>query len=682
MKGLVRPLMGLAMLAAFALGTPGGPARAASSLPFTVPAGPVNANPVNNLDCNGYATGSVTAVPGMKPRCVDPIAPFAYNGYPANDRFYDNGHYVGHDEPTVKFISGIAGSGNNMTYFQQLPRDPTCTPTTSPSGATCSIYNELSPAPWFGLPLCDDNSYPTLGGNGTSAPHCVPSSDANAPSSSNPTTTGAGSAFMELQFYPPGNGPWFDAPSIDQNKWSVAITIDSFEAVLVSTPAGFIRTPNPNCTEPVNVGFLTHDGIPMGPPSPQQIDDATQMETSDTLLMNPGDTLRVHLFDTAHGLETKVDDLTTGDSGFMIASATNGFMNTNPTNCQGAAYDFHTEFNTASQGNQVPWAALDGGVLMQQEIGHFEPCASLTNADPETVNYSNGDTWTDPSLSQTCNGGFEGAGGPTGAGEGPCSPGGASCMNGKTEGGGACGAQCESSDGFCFPLGSRTVTITPFGNTPQMQTWTTKVAGCTDNRYQNGDLDYDGSDYVADWPDRPDNSNGHPTSFRYMGPFDGMGNSYPVVQFETDVGLEENNCQSNGTGCTAPPAPPPSNPNIFYPFWTITNTQGLDGLAVSKSSPCVWNFGNDILGTTLNDFSKDSQYGTPSGTNTKKTLISATQSNPETTGNVCPSLALVNITPIPTGGSIPELPWVPAAIVGGVAVLGFAGYRRQRKNEA
>jgi hypothetical protein len=29
---------------------------------------------------------------------------------------------------------------------------------------------------------------------------------------------------------------------------------------------------------------------------------------------------------------------------------------------------------------QVPWAALEGGVLMQQQIGHSEPRDSVTNA--------------------------------------------------------------------------------------------------------------------------------------------------------------------------------------------------------------------------------------------------------------------------------------------------------------
>jgi hypothetical protein len=32
-----------------------------------------------------------------------------------------NGYYVGHDEPSLEFKSGVAGSGNDMTYIMTLP---------------------------------------------------------------------------------------------------------------------------------------------------------------------------------------------------------------------------------------------------------------------------------------------------------------------------------------------------------------------------------------------------------------------------------------------------------------------------------------------------------------------------------------------------------------------------------
>ena len=44
------------------------------------------------------------------------------------------GEYVGHDEPSLEFKSGLAGSGNNMTYTVTLPRDPKTQPNASGKG--------------------------------------------------------------------------------------------------------------------------------------------------------------------------------------------------------------------------------------------------------------------------------------------------------------------------------------------------------------------------------------------------------------------------------------------------------------------------------------------------------------------------------------------------------------------
>jgi hypothetical protein len=144
-------------------------------------------NPVNELDCNGWSSkyGTVRKLAGNL--CTDPIK--IVNGKAS--RFIDNKWYVGHDEPSVKFISSQPGSGNTMTYVMKLSKDPKKLPT--PSGSVTD-YGQLSVAPWFGLPMCDPNSYPEN--------PCTPDSDTNSGSISDPNA--AGSAFMELQFYPPG----------------------------------------------------------------------------------------------------------------------------------------------------------------------------------------------------------------------------------------------------------------------------------------------------------------------------------------------------------------------------------------------------------------------------------------------------------------------------------------------
>jgi len=213
--------------------------------------GDVAPNRVNRLDCNGYSTKYKSLDPAFKSHCTDPLSTHTvtYDGKKVirGYRFQDNGHYIGHDEPSVKFISHASGSGNTMTYFMKLPVDPAKAPT---ANGSVTDYNELSIAPWFGLPMCDPHSYPEN--------PCKPDSDSNSGSISDPNA--AGSAFMELQLYPPGDPPFADDISCTQGKWCAALTIDSLEADF-----NFANL-NTACEEPTNFAFLQRNGVPAGPP--------------------------------------------------------------------------------------------------------------------------------------------------------------------------------------------------------------------------------------------------------------------------------------------------------------------------------------------------------------------------------------------------------------------------------
>ncbi len=569
--------------------TAGHSAAAATTLPATI-----KPNKVNNMDCNGWSKTYNSARPAMKSLCTDPVRFALKTGQ--RQRFIDNGWYVGHDEPSVKSISARAGSANRMTYGMKLPFDPTATPT---STGSVTKYGELSVAPWFGLPLCDPKSFPR-------GPY-TPDSDANNPNL-------AGSAFMELQFYPPGFAPFVDAISCSATRWCAALTIDSLECRTNGSC-------NNNCIEPVNFSFLQTNGIPPGSPAPQNPRLSTFLGNSHTLKMKPGDVLKVSITDPSGGLLAKVRDLTSGQVGYIQASAHNGFRNTNIKDCSGTLHTFHAEYNTAKKSHQVPWAALEGGVLMEQEIGHFEACNSVSNTMGFFVKYSNGSRYRDSSVAQTCVGGSEGQ---SATGEGPCNTSTFICQNGMAQGATgpvACpttdatsGTLCDFSDGFCFPSGTRSVVINGVAAT---ETW--PVAGCLQNFSQNGDLDFDGTPYQADWPN---GSSSFPSSIRYVGPFTG-GHPYPYVQFETDVGGSEALCTpSTGAGCVAPPAGA-----AFYPFWSLNKTQILKGL--SGTGVCVWNFGNDIANVTTRDFSKNAQYGKPDVNRYGGTLIGPVRTNPE-----------------------------------------------------
>ena len=570
----------------------------------------VQPNKVNQLDCNGLSTKYKALKQTGAATCTDPFNP---RGKKVNGklrgglRFEDNGRYIGHDEPSVKFISHAAGSGNTMTYLMKLPVDPKKAPT-----ATGSVtkYGELSIAPWFGLPLCDPNSYPQN--------PCKPHSDQNTGLGAK---TDAGSAFMELQFYAPGFTPFQDNVSCTQRQWCSAMTIDSLAGTF---NFAFL---NPACTEPVNFAYLQRNGVPAGPPSPQLSDNSTLTPNGQTLKMNPGDVLRVSISDPLRGpnagFTTRIHDLTTHQTGFMIASAKNGFMNTDLNSCAGTPHTFHAEYATAAQQNQVPWAALEGGVLMQQEIGHFESCNSVANQFPLS-----GGGFTDNKVFQTCMGGSEGK---NAVGEGPCDANTGVCQNATTQGptgpvacpsnNAGSGLNCEFSDGACFKKGTRTATIDGVARQEHMP-----VTGCLQTLFQNGDLDFDGTDYQANtWPNGSPN---HPTSFRYIGPFDRSGHLYPQIQFESNVPASEILCDTTtGAGCTVKP-----QGSEFYPFFTLNNSQKLAGTGAPNGA-CVWNFGNVIPGVTQRNFGKDAEYGSPDVARFGGTNTSPVRANPATTGN-------------------------------------------------
>jgi hypothetical protein len=151
---------------------------------------------------------------------------------------------------------------------------------------------------------------------------------------------------------------------------------------------------------------------------------------------------------------------------------------------------------------------------------------------------------------------------------------------------------------------------------------------CFNNRYQNGDLDFEGQPYQADWPNGSPN---FPTTFQYAGPFTFGGHTYPQVQFESDIGGSSNLCDTaTGTGCTVPPISAK-----FYPFWSLSPLATL-GRSLANlgghTAGCVWNFGNDQP-TTVSDFGKDAQYGTPDIARYGGTIISAPLPNPEFAGS-------------------------------------------------
>ncbi|HEU5214508.1 MAG TPA: hypothetical protein VFU30_03115 [Gaiellaceae bacterium] len=514
------------------------------------------------LDCNGFSPIQLTVK--STGACTD-IRGFVgtENANNRDGRFFDNGHYIGHDEPDLTFLSNRPGSGNDVTWTETLPMDPAAAPTVANPGSDVTHFFELSVAPWFSMALCNPQSYPLN--------PCTPNSDANAPSG---RFTGGGSSFLEVQFYPPGEAPFFDNVSCDATHWCASLHINDAECTF-----GFASC-NTNCEEPTNFAFIQKDGVPTGPPSPQESNLATSTPNGETLLMSPGDTLRVHIFDApaeggGHALEVQIDDLTSGETGFMQASAANGYMQTQFADCSGIPFNYEPEYSSAAKANVVPWGAIAADISTEFEIGHATPCTSLsdlsTNFGLDFI------TGGDPFF-LTCHGPYEAA--DDGAADNPES----------------LGVAGLGGDGFCYPAGDTHSTLYPPGTYLGGSVPPNPVDFCLD-ALAGGDLDFDGTSYWPDWPTGTSPTATNPGSFVQSAPLS-QGHKYPQSFFQTDVALSESACEESAD--TSPCTVPPDGPGNFYPFWS-TQRHGSD---------CSILFGNVTSGPGVNSYGQEAQYGT------------------------------------------------------------------------
>jgi hypothetical protein len=323
-----------------------------------------------------FATQVASAQPSPgRTLCDDNAALCAETAWPYN---YE-GHYTGHDEPSVLFYSSQAGSGNSNVYRLTLPKDPPKMPQQNGTGGTLNF--QLHPAFWFGMAMCDTQSYPEYTNT------CAPDSDANIFDNPDPTAPDyighhPGAAFMEMQFYPPGWAPWPAGVSCDATKWCAALNIDSLSESLT-------QNNNDTCAEVagleyVNFAFITKSGVAQAPADPTTVFvapySAITPNPKKDLFMSSGDQLTVDMHDTAAGFQVVIHDLTSGQTGSMTASTANGFaqilFDPNGTTCTSLPYAFHPMYATSSEHTRVPWTAHSYNVAFSDEIGHFEYCGS------------------------------------------------------------------------------------------------------------------------------------------------------------------------------------------------------------------------------------------------------------------------------------------------------------------
>src|SRR5262245_30987265 len=219
----------------------------------------------------------------------------------ANDALGYRGGYTGQDEPSVLFYSGTAGSGNESTYRLIIPTEPPVVPKQDGSGGTYNFQDRI--AFWFGMDLCDNQSAPEFTHDA-----CVPNSDSNIFDGADPAQPDyvgyhPGTAFLEVQFYPPGWVPFQDAISCDATQWCAAMAIFSFnrdQNTFIDNNADCLNSVG---TEPANFAFITKSGVPHAPAAPLEVTGDTFTPNPDTdLFMDPNDAIDLSIHDSTDGL--------------------------------------------------------------------------------------------------------------------------------------------------------------------------------------------------------------------------------------------------------------------------------------------------------------------------------------------------------------------------------------------
>jgi len=464
------------------------------------------------------------------PLCAEPIDSLAYEG-----------GYTGHDEPSLLFYSNRPGAGNNQQYQLTIPKDPPVPPKQDGTGGTFTFQNRI--AFWFGLALCDNQSAPEF----THAP-CRPDSDTNIFDGADPARPDyigrhPGTAFLELQFYPPGWAPFQNGISCDARKWCAAMAIFSLNLDQnnnVGNNAACLGTVG---LEPANFAFITRNGRPHAPAAPLDLTlDSFTPNAARDLFMNAGDQVAISVHDSAAGLVTEIRDRSSGQSGSMTASVANGFAQVNfePTaaTCSQSPYAFHPMYATASEHTRIPWAAHSYNVAFADEIGHFEYCANVNTADG------------------TC------AADPTD----PGSP--------------------DADDVAC--------------HTPE-ESLRIRIGGCT-----GSDADFDGTSYQRTWPGSIRNPVLdrllHPQSVLLTSPTFNNGRDYERVGFEADLPRIEaadfgGICdRTTGANCVNPPVGAQ-----FYPLFT-TRDDRTSGCQWQLGGPNIPGTTETFGGTSTTEF--------------------------------------------------------------------------------
>ena len=446
------------------------------------------------LDCNGMSPIQSTIESAKA--CTDirgilnSTSPYMDDGH-----FYDNGRYIGHDEPIMRFLSGVDGSGNDITWRETLPLDPAAPPDGARARAGRHPLVRAVIAPWFSMALCNRVSYPLM--------PCKPKSDANAPVGNarrRRACPAAAARSSRCSSTRRGMAPFVGQHQLQQHA---LVRVPAHQRSRVHVDFASCNT---NCEEPTNFAFIQTNGVPTGPPSPQLANLATQTPNAKTLMMNPGDRLVIHIWDArarrraarARNAIHGHDDRPERVHARLCREWVHGHEH---QRLQRDAVQLPARVSTRRSRRTSCRGRPTGE---HRARSSRSATSSRARGSPSRSTYHARRPFTDTSWKR-CHGPYE---------------------NDRSPGR---RATPEPADAPCYPGGD-----THRGTAPP-----NVVTGCVDDFFQNGDLDFDGTSY---WPTgRRDDAGPFPSPFQQQ--FADTPGPRLAIQFQTDAPHSESELQ-------------------------------------------------------------------------------------------------------------------------------------------
>ena len=373
---------------------------------------------------------------------------------------------------------------------------------------------------------------------------------------------------MEMQFYPPGNPPFVDSDEL--RRHALVRRADHRQPGVhrrlreLSTPTVRSRS-----TSPSSRGTACRPGRRRRRTS----DLGTFMPNSETLLMNPGDKITVHMFDApapggGDAFKVVINDLTTHRAASCRPRPPTASRTPRWPTARARRSTSSRSTTRPRPANIIPWAALQTNISTEFETGHWEPCTSLS--DPISPNP------VDPADT----------GGTLQRVQRPVRERRPAGQHDRRR------PVTRSATTPAIPI--------PGYDGPGTSTPPDVITGCQDNIFQNGDLDFDGSPYWTEWPTgtRPTI---YPSTFRGTVP----DHERPAV---LAVLLPDRHRAERVDvhGDSATPHPErlhraAAGAGRVLPV--LEPSRSVGGI-------CALEFGNVSAGLGVTDFGKDAQYGT------------------------------------------------------------------------